>query len=1034
MFVDLVGSTALSARLDPEDMREIIGAYHRCCAEQITKAGGFVAKYMGDGVLAYFGYPEAHEDDAERAVRSALALIEAVPKLQVGHDAVLKVRLGASTGLVVVGDLIGEGAAQEQGVVGDTPNLAARLQSLAEPGQVVVSQSTWRLTGGLFEYRDLGRVALKGLSALVQAWQVLGSSTVESRFEARHGAALTPLVGRDEELELLLRRWQQAKAGDGSVVLISGEPGIGKSRLIQTLMQRLGNEPHTRLRSFCSPHYQDTALHPTITQLERAAGFRRDDTDEQRLNKLEAVLAQATNDLGEAGPLLAALLSIATGGRYPSLDLTPQKRKEKTLLALVAQVEGLAARQPVLMMVEDAHWIDPTSLELLQLTVDRVPDLPVLLIITFRPEFTPPWIGRGHVTSLVLNRLSRRQRAEMIGRVTGGKALPQEIADQIVDRADGIPLFIEELTKSVVESGVVSDAGDRYTATGPLPAVAVPTTLQASLLARLDRLAPVREVAQIGAAIGRQFSHELISAVAPMPRRELDDALDQLVRAELIYRRGASPEAEYTFKHALVQDAAYGTLLRIRRQQLHARIAAALEGRFPEIVAAQPELLAHHSGEAGLVEPAIAYWRRAGERATERSANTEAVAHLNHGLKAIQRLPESRRRDELELSLQIALLAPHSASSGWASPEAGRVARRAVDLARRLGPDTAEECRALWAYSLFHMVGGETQTGAELGAQCLELAERIGDPSLLGYARWFMGNCMLWLGDLPMARSHLERGIAEYDPERAQADAARHSFDPGVSCRSFLGRVLWHLGFPNQGLACADDAIAAARAARQPFGITWALSWGAALYQLCGDAVRTEQAAHEDLDLATEQIIPFFGAHATILGGWAAVRQGQGETGLKKLREGIDAFRATGSAIELSHWLGLLAEACRDTGRPEEGLRVVGDALDHVHETGVVYYEPELHRLEGELRLRSDARDATAAESSFRRAIETASKQGAKSWELRAATSMARLWRDQGKRTEAQNLLAPIYGWFTEGFDTPDLKEAKALLDELVTS
>ena len=614
MFCDLVGSTALSTRLDPEDLREVIGAYHRCCAESDRKAGGFVAKYMGDGVLAYFGYPQAHEHDAERAVRAGLALVEAVPKLKTAAGVPLQVRVGIATGLVVVGDLIGAGAAQEQAVVGETPNLAARLQALAEPGTVVISSSTRRLTGGLFDYRDLGAVALKGFAETVPAWQVLGASAAESRFEALR-ASTTPLVGRDEEIDLLLRRWEQAKGGEGSVVLLSGEPGIGKSRIAETILERLSGEPHTRLRLFCSPHHQDSALYPSITQLERAAGFRRDDTDEQRLTKLEAVLALAADDLGEAVPLLADLLSIPTGDRYPALDLTPQKRKEKTLRALVAQVEGLAARQPVLLVVEDVHWADPTSLELFDLIVERASSLPLLVIVTFRPEFVPPWVGRPQVTLISLSRLPRRLRAEMIAHVTGGKVLPQEIADQIIDRTDGVPLFIEELTKAVVESGLLVDAGDRYVATGPVTPLAIPTSLQASLLARLDRLAPTRDVAQIAAALGRQFSHELISAVAAMPRQQLDDALAQLVSAELIFRRGTPPDAEYTFKHALVQDAAYGTLLRSRRQQIHARIAATLEEQFPEIVVAQPALLARHCAEAGLAEKAVVYWLKAGQQA-----------------------------------------------------------------------------------------------------------------------------------------------------------------------------------------------------------------------------------------------------------------------------------------------------------------------------------------------------------------------------------------------------------------------------------
>jgi class 3 adenylate cyclase len=569
MFTDLVGSTALSTKLDPEDLRGVIGAYHRCVAEAVGQYDGFVAKYMGDGVLVYFGFPQAHEDDAERAVRAGLDIVAAVERLR-GPEP-LKVRVGVATGLVVVGDFTGEGTSQEQAVVGETPNLAARLEAVAEPGAVVIAAATRRLTGGMFDYRDLGTTALKGFAENVPAWQVLGAGTVESRFEALR-ATTTPLVGRDEEIDLLMRRWEQAKHVEGCVVLISGEPGIGKSRIAETVVERVSAEPHTRLRYFCSPHHQDSALYPSITQLERAAGFRREDTAEQRLDKLVAVLAQGTNDLSEAVPLLAELLSIPIGDRYPPLKLTPQKRKDKTLHCQLAQVEGLAARQPVLMVWEDVHWSDPTTRESLDLLIDRVATLRVLVILTFRPEFTPPWIGRPHVTMLTLNRLPRRHGAEMIAHVTGGKVLPSEITDQIVEHTDGVPLFIEELTKTVVETGIVIEAGDHYAMKGPVGPLAIPTSLHASLLARLDRLAPTREVAQIGAALGRQFSHELISAVAAMPQQQLDDTLARLVHAELIFQRGTPPDAEYTFKHALVQDAAYSTLLRSRRNQLHARI------------------------------------------------------------------------------------------------------------------------------------------------------------------------------------------------------------------------------------------------------------------------------------------------------------------------------------------------------------------------------------------------------------------------------------------------------------------------------
>ena len=630
MFSDLVGSTALSARMDPEDLREVISAYQKCVAETVKQFGGYVAKYMGDGVLVYFGYPQAHEDDAERAVRGGLAVIESVSKISSVEP--LQARIGIGTGVVVVGDLVGSGDAQERGVVGETPNLPARLQAAAIPGTIAIDTTTHHLLGGLFEYRDLGGIEAKGFANRVQAYEVVRPSMVESRFEALR-TATTPLVGRDEEMALLMRRWEQAKASEGQIVLVCGEPGIGKSRLAQTMVDRLAGEPHIRLRFFCSPHHQDSALYPIITHLERAAGFHRDDTAEQRLEKLEAMLAQATNDLGAVAPLIADLLSVPIGDRYPALDLAPQKLKEKTLAALGLQVEGLSTREPVLMVYEDMHWSDPTTRESLDLLLDRLSRWRVLAIITFRPEFAPPWLGRPHVTMLTLNRLALRHRTEIIGHVVGGKALPKEIAEQIADRTDGVPLFIEELTKSVVESGLVTEVAGRYAMTVPAAPLAIPTTLHASLLARLDRLAPTREVAQIGAALGRSFSHELIAAVAQMPQQKLEEALEQLVAAELIFRRGTSPNAEYTFKHALVQDAAYSTMLRSRRQQLHGLISGKLEALFTEIVKKQPEVLARHCAEAGLTAKAVGYLLKAAQQSMARSAMSEAEAQIRQGLE-----------------------------------------------------------------------------------------------------------------------------------------------------------------------------------------------------------------------------------------------------------------------------------------------------------------------------------------------------------------------------------------------------------------
>jgi class 3 adenylate cyclase len=572
MFCDLVGSSALSARLDPEDLRRVIGAYHICIAEVIGQYEGIIARYMGDGVLAYFGYPQAHEDDAEQATRAGLALVDAVANLQTDIGAELQVRIGIATGTVVVGDLIGEGAAQEQAVVGETPNLAARLQTLAEPGTVLISASTHRLTGGNFEYRDLGPVTLKGWGESIPAWQVLASSGVESRFEAQHQTRLTPLIGREEEIDLLLRRWRHATQGEGCAVLLSGDPGIGKSHIARALQERLQAEPHITLRYFCSAHHTISALFPFISQLERAALFERSDSPTQKFAKLEALLAQSAADADHVA-VLANLLSLPPNDRYRLPELSPQNRKEKTFAALLAQLDGLAAREPVLLIFEDVHWIDPTSRELLTVTLERVPRLRVLLLITARPEFTPPWPGHAHVTTLLLTRLSRRDGAALIERVTAGKTLPEEVMNQILARTDGVPLFVEELTKTVLETGLLQERDGHYVLNRPLPSMAIPMTLHASLMARLDRLAPVREVAQIGAVVGREFSYELLNAVAGLPIERLEEALGQLVRSELVFCRGEVPHAVYTFKHTLVRDAAYSGLLKSRRAEVHAAIA-----------------------------------------------------------------------------------------------------------------------------------------------------------------------------------------------------------------------------------------------------------------------------------------------------------------------------------------------------------------------------------------------------------------------------------------------------------------------------
>jgi class 3 adenylate cyclase/tetratricopeptide (TPR) repeat protein len=1023
MFSDLVGSTALSARLDPEDLREVISSYQKCVAGIVQRFGGYVAKYMGDGVLVYFGYPQAHEDDAERAVRAGLELVQAVAGLK--SSAPLQTRVGIATGLVVVGDLIGSGVAQEQSVVGETPNLAARLQGLAEPNSVVIAESTRRLLGNLFDLEDLGAKDLKGVSGPAHAWAALRPSSVESRFEALR-TATTPLVGREEEVDLLLRRWEQAKAGDGSVVLISGEPGIGKSRIAQTIGERLSGEPHTRLRYFCSPHQQDSALYPSIAQLERAAGLRREDTPEQRLEKLEAVLAQGTNDLSQVVPLLADLLSIPTGDRYPPVDLTPQKRKEKTLHAQLGQVEGLAARQPVLMVWEDVHWSDPTTRESLDLLVDRVPSLRVLVVITFRPEFTPPWIGRPHVTMLTLNRLPRRQGAEMIAYVTGGRALPKEISEQIVDRTDGVPLFIEELTKTVIESGIVAEAGDHYAVAVPTAPLAIPTSLHASLLARLDSLAPTREVAQIGAALGRSFSYELISAVVEMPPQKLDGALEQLSNAQLIFRRGVPPDAEYTFKHALVQDAAYSTLLRSRRRQVHARIATTLESRFPEIAGAEPAVLAQHYTEAGLTDNAVSYRLKAGHLGIARSAMKEAVSQLKKGLDLLANLPSDTRRHQHELDLQIVLGQALMASQHYAAPEVGQTYARARQLCEQLDwpPQFVAVLNGQYTYQL--CVPEDLNRALELANELLTFGETRNDKAILRAGHNARGNVYLWLGNFAAAREDFEQGLKLYAPaNRASSNSA---MDPRVAALTNLSGALSYLGYADQARERDREALMEA----DNFGHAFQRAHARVLF-FCNWTLQpmrdTLQRAETVLALATEHGIPMFQVLATVVRGWCVASLGKPDERIKQLQECVTQWRSFGAEVGIPLFFTFLADAYGKAGRPEEGLKQIAEAARSIEVRNERVYEAEMHRIQGEL-FRS-MQKVSAAEASFREAITVARWQSAKLFELRAAMSMARLWRDGGKRQEALDLLSPVYGWFTEGFDTHDLKEANALLDEL---
>jgi class 3 adenylate cyclase len=751
MFTDLVGSTALANKLDPEDMRALIGAYQKCVAETVARFDGFVAKYMGDGVLIYFGYPQAHEDDAERAVRTGLALIQAVGKLRV-LQVRLQLRIGVATGLVVVGDLVGSGEAQERGVVGETPNLAARLQGIAAANAVVISDGTRRLVGNLFELEDLGTKDLKGISAPARAWAALRASKVESRFEALRATGQTVLVGREEELEILLRRWSRAKNGEGQVVLLAGEPGIGKSRLTAALMERLGGEPHTRLRYFCSPQHTDSALHPIIRQMERTAGVAHDDGPQAKLDKLDALFAQASMSKPDAA-LFAEMLSLPNDGRYPQLDLTPQQRRQKTLEALVSQLDALARQTPVLMIFEDAHWTDPTSLEVFGRIVDRTQALRVLLIVTFRPEFNSPWTGQSHVTAMTINRLTQREADAMINRVVGNNVLPAGLRQDIIERTDGIPLFVEEMTKAVLEAESEGEAR-RTAGAVPSPGLAVPVSLHASLMARLDRLGPAKEVAQIAAAIGREFSHALLASVVQKSETELGSALDRLIQSGLLFRRGVPPHATYVFKHTLVQDAAYGTLLRSSRQHLHGRIVRILEERFPEIVELQPELLARHCAEATLVEKAVGFCLKAGQQAISRRALTEAVAQLRRGIYLLSSLPSGSPRWEQELELQVTLGQTLIATNGYAAAEPADAFTRARELCEQLG--RAPRLRVLIGQYSFRLVRGELEKAEHHAEETRSYGQARNEVIWKRAGSYASGSVCCWRGKFIDARAYLE--------------------------------------------------------------------------------------------------------------------------------------------------------------------------------------------------------------------------------------------------------------------------------------
>ena len=1029
MFCDLVGSTDLSQRLDAEDLQSVVRAYQEAAAKPIERYEGHIAQYLGDGLLVYFGYPQAHEDDAERAVRAGLEILTALEtlndSLEPEHGVRLAVRVGIHTGAVVIGAM-GGGERSETLAFGDTTNIAARLEGIAESDAVVISDATLRLVPGMFLTKDLGTPALKGIAEPVRAYAVLQPSGMRSRLDV-DPSKLTPLVGRDQEVRLLLDRWEHAQEGEGQVVLIAGEAGLGKSRLIQAFRERLAGTPHSWLECRCTPYTTGSPLQPTIELLEQGLGFKPGDEPEEKLDRLEGGVERSGGSLPEVVPLIASLLSIPLGDRYPALQLSPELQRKKTMEALVAWPIGIAEQQQLVMLYEDLHWSDPSTVELLSLALEQYARSHILTLLTFRPGFEPPWPARSHLTSVAVSRLSRRQTKNMIAGVTRDVPLPDEVAERIVERADGVPLFVEELTKMVLESGLVEERDGRYELVGSLTDLPIPATLQDSLMARLDRLDTGKEVAQLGATLGREFFYELLRSVSPLDDPALQAGLARLVDAELLYQRGAVPEATYTFKHAMIQDTAYQSLLKSVRRHFHTRIAQVLEEQFPERVLAEPAVIAHHYGQAGLAAQAIAHYGRAGERAVMQSANEEAIGHLRRALELVETLAESPARHQQEIELQMAIAAPLSAARGWANPECEGAVTRALELTSQIG-DAPNLSRVLYGLATSYYIKGNLAASADLAKQALEAAERTNDVPPLLAAHQTVGIPLYWQGEFSRALRHFEQVLRLYDPAIHARDLGTNR---GVTSRGYLAWCQIPLGHVDRALSNAQEGVAMAKRVEHPDSLAFALCWLTFVHWMRREAALTQESAEGTIALAERRGFPLYAGLGRALRGWARAHSGEGEQGVAEIQQALGELAQTGTAIGAPALLILFAESQWQVGRHDDALGALDVADARGREQGAHNLAAETLRLRGAILLDKDEGQAEEAEGIFLETIEIVRGQDAKWWELRAAANLARLWQRQGKKAEARDLLLPIYDWFTEGFDTPDLKEAKALLDEL---
>jgi class 3 adenylate cyclase/tetratricopeptide (TPR) repeat protein len=1024
VFCDIVGSTSLSTRIDPEDLRSIIAAFERTVEETAARFAGFVAKYMGDGALIYFGYPRAQETDAERAVRAGLALVRLAGEIE-APDLTMRLRVGIATGLVVVGDLIGSGPAQERAVVGETPNLAARLQNLADPNTVLICPMTRRLVGQLFDCQDLDPVRLKGFAADISVTRVIGESALPGRFKALRAASLTPLVGRGEQLDLLLRRWERAQSGAGQVVLISGEPGLGKSRLAVALQDRLRNQPHIPLQYFCSPHHTDVALYPLLNQLEHATGIRPDDAPHAKFEKLRTLLARSAATDAEIGQF-AGLFFVPTDDEQ-STEAGSEHSKQRSLAAFMRQIEKLSANEPVLMIFEDAHWSDPTSIELLNLLVARIQELPILLVVTFRPEFQLQWTSEPHVTVLVLNRLDASETADFVQRVAGEEGLPATIVDQIVRRTDGVPLFIEELTRTVLESGRHDGENNQFQL-DERPPWAIPATLQASLLARLDRLGSTREIAQIGAALGREFPHRLLLMVADSTEDELQIAMDLLIDAGLVLRHGLAPDATYLFKHALVQDAAYSTLLRSARRTLHTRIAAVLEQHFADIAQAQPELLARHHTEAKAPDKAAPYWLAAGRNNARRGAHIEAARLLDRALVAIGEFPEAASSRQLELEVHLALV-PVLMAMGMASERTREIARRAIELCEKSGAmDRA--LPALFAEASYYSSSGEIETALELSSRVVGIGTDIDDPATLLAGHRFVGSCLLWIGDLEAAQRHLDMALSAADRIGHRKERGDTDFDHHAATLVLAGHLHLRRASFAEGWRLHDKAERLANDIGDAFTIAFVLLHRLLSEAMTSNLVSLRRTTQSFAELCERREIVQWRHIADLFTRWGAAKTESRSIAVPELMAIVDCHRQGTWQLQTPFFWKLAAEMLIAA----DEFNFARDLLDEASHLAEVspqnWVKPELYRLYAVLAERGADPSSLTAEHWLKRSLGQAREQGEKYAELCAARDLGQLYARSGDSQRAREVLTAVSGDVAAVADELIMQEVDALLDK----